>query len=83
MSGIKDLRQTLQIAETSFGGDIDGFTVIVNVDPSPADEREEIRKQSSSSAGGAKQPGLITKIERSVKAVGGAIGGAINMFAGE
>lgn len=84
MSGIKDLRQTHQITETSFGGDTDGFAVI---DQPPANEREEIRQQSGSSADGplrAKQPGLMTRIGRGVKsAVGGAIGGAINIFTSE
>ena len=73
------------MTETSSGGDIDAFTVIVNADPSPADDREEIRQQSGSSADGslqlrAKQPGLMTRIK---SAVGGAIGGAMNRFASE
>lgn len=83
MSGIKDLRQTHQMTETSFGGDTDGFTVIANADPPPAHERGEIQQQSGSSADGplrAKQPGLMARIGRGVKsAVGGAIGGAINV----
>ena len=86
MSGIKDLRQKHQTTETSFGGDssIHGFAMIAKPDPPPADVREEIRKQPSSSADGAKQLGLITRIGRGVKsAVGGAIGGAINMFTGK
>ena len=85
MSGKKDLRQTHQMTETSFGGDIDGFTVIVNPDPQPADEQEEVRQQWGSSGDGplrAKQPGLMTKIK---SAVGGAIGlrSAVNILASE
>ena len=90
MSAIKDLRKTHQITETLFGDDIDGFTVIANTDSPPADhdERKEIREQLGSSAEvslrASKQPCLMTRIGRGVKsAVGGAIGGAINMFTGE
>ena len=86
MADIKDLRTTIQVTETSFsGGDNDSF-LNVHADPSPADEREEIQQQSSSSADPplrAKQPGLMTRIGRGVKsAVGGAIGGAFNIFVG-
>ena len=70
-----------RVTETSFGGDNDGYLVV------PADEREEVQHQPSKSADlpfrAAKQPGLITRIGRGVKsAVGGAIGGAINIFVG-
>lgn len=74
-----------RITETSFGGDTGGF-LVVRADQLPGDEREENENQLSSSADvplRAKQPGLITRIGRGVKsAVGGAIGGAINIFVG-
>ena len=85
MSNIKDLRTTHRVTETSFGGDSGGF-LVVRADPPPADEREEVQQQPSGSTDAtlrAKQPGLMTRIGRGVKsAVGGAIGGAINIFAG-
>jgi hypothetical protein len=94
MSDIKDLRTTHQVpieSETSFVGNDDGFHLIKRADVPPADDRdrEEIQQHSDSSADAlsvrAKQPaaGFIARIGRGVKsAVGGAIGGAINvMFA--
>ena len=75
------------MAETSFVVDTDEFAMVDNPPPADHDEREEIREQSGSSAEvtlRAKQPGLMTRIGRGVKsAVGGAIGGAINIFASE
>ena len=85
MSDIKGLRTTYRVTETSFGGDNGGF-LVVHPDPPSADEREAVQQQSSSSVDTplrAKQPGLMTRIGRGVKsAVGGAIGGAINIFVG-
>jgi hypothetical protein len=90
MSDIKDLRTTHLVpieTETSFVCDDDGFNLIESADLPPADEQEEIQQQPGSSVDTslrAKQPGLFVRFGRDVKsAVGGAIEGAINVFASE
>lgn len=84
MSDVNDIRNPRRESETAFGGD-NGEFLFVSGSPPPADEREEpFHQPLGSSAEAAKQPGLIARIGRGVKsAVGGAIGGAINIFTGD
>ena len=87
MADSKEPRSTYRVVETSFGGgdrDYDGLLQNDQLQP-PTEKQAEVQYQGYSTADAplkAKQPGLMTRIGRGVKAVGGAIGGAINMIVG-